>query len=326
MKTSSRREFLSLSGKYTLMGLGILQALPSLAYGLDFGKQMKKLKKSVGGLKDDAKVQKKKIKRDLKEVKRVGNDGVKAVKKTFADITPEQEYYIGRAVGATILDKYDPYNNKKANSYINLLGQTLAQASDMPETFGGYHFMILDSDEINAFAAPGGLIFVTRGMLRCCRHEDAAAAVLAHEIGHIQHKHGLQAIKKSRITSALTLVAVVGASMAAGQQMKGLTSSFSGSISDITTTINKGYSRSFERQADKAAVTIMKRVGYDPNGMADMLNVMKKNLKPGGLDFFKTHPSPASRISDLKNIIGPYSEVKTHSARQPRFTKALGKV
>ncbi|HDL65299.1 MAG TPA: peptidase M48, partial [Proteobacteria bacterium] len=106
----------------------------------------------------------------------------KAVAKTFADITPEQEYYIGRAVAATVLKTYKPYQNKKATRYLNLVGQTLAAASDKPETYGGYHFMIMDSDEINAFSAPGGLIFVSRGMLRLCENEDDLAAVLAHEI------------------------------------------------------------------------------------------------------------------------------------------------
>ncbi len=172
----------------------------------------------------------------------------KAVAKTFEDITPEQEYYIGRAVGATILTRYKPCNNTRAIRYMNILGQTLAQASDKPETFGGYHFLIMDTDEINAFAAPGGLIFVSRGMLRCCESEDAVAAVLAHEIGHIQQQHGLSAIKKSRLTTALTILATESAKRFGGRQLAQLTEAFEGSISDITSTmINRGYSRAFER-------------------------------------------------------------------------------
>ncbi len=76
-----------------------------------------------------------------------------------------------------------------------MLGQSLVIFSDRPETFGGYHFLLLDSNEINAFAAPGGLILVTRGMLQCCANEDELAAVLAHEIAHVEKKHGLTAIK-----------------------------------------------------------------------------------------------------------------------------------
>jgi predicted Zn-dependent protease len=249
-----------------------------------------------------------------------------AMARSFEDFTPEQEYYIGRTVGAIILEKYKPYADTKANAYINLLGQILARASDMPETFGGYHFLIQDSDEINAFAAPGGLIFITRGMLRCCRHEDAVAAVLAHEIGHVQHKHGLQAIKASRITSALTTIGIEGAKTFGGDKLAHLTETFEGSISDITNTlVNNGYSRDFERQADKSAVTILKRVGYDPGGLVDMLSVMNTTLKPGGLDFAKTHPSPSSRIADIKNNIG-YTKAGSPQVRQARFLAALGSI
>jgi len=249
----------------------------------------------------------------------------KAVAKTFEDFTPEQEYYIGRTVGAVILDKYKPYRNQKANAYINLIGQTLAKASDMPETFGGYHFLIQDSDEINALAAPGGLIFVTRGMLRCCRNEDAVAAVLAHEISHIQAKHGLQAIKKSRVTSAITTLGVEGVKTFGGEELAQLTDTFEDSISDITATlVNKGYSRSFEHAADKGAVTLLSRMGYDPYALIDMLKVMNTQLKPGGLDFAKTHPSPKSRIADIQTLWEKPADGTKSKARQDRFMVALG--
>ncbi|MEW6670803.1 MAG: M48 family metalloprotease [Thermodesulfobacteriota bacterium] len=251
----------------------------------------------------------------------------KAVSRSFQDFTPEQEYYIGRTVGAIIVNKYKPYQNTAANRYINLLGQALARASDLPETFGGYHFLILDSDEINAFAASGGFIFITRGLLRCCRNEDAAAAVLAHEIGHVQSKHGLQAIKKSRITTALTTLAVEGTKTFSGQELAELVNTFEGSITDITATlINNGYSREFEQQADLAAVTILQRTDYDPNGLVEMLKIMQDRLRPGGLDFARTHPSPVSRMVDIQKLIGPYRTVSKPDTRQQRFSHYLGDI
>lgn len=246
--------------------------------------------------------------------------------KSFQDFTPEQEYYIGRTVGAMVVNKYPPYDNKVANKYLNVLGQTLAQFSDRPETFAGYSFLILDSDEINAFAAPGGLIFISRGLIRCCKNEDAMAAVLAHEIGHVQFKHGLQAIKKSRITAALTSAAIEGVKASGGDLAK-LTQTFGDSIFDITTTlINNGYSQDLEKEADLAAVTTMQRAGYNPNGIVDMLKVMKTKLHPGGLDFAKTHPSPDARIAYIQEKIGAYSEVKIFEVRQKRFIAVLGNV
>lgn len=251
----------------------------------------------------------------------------KAVAKTFADITPEQEYYIGRAVAATVLKTYKPYQNKKATRYLNLVGQTLAAASDKPETYGGYHFMIMDSDEINAFSAPGGLVFVSRGMLRLCENEDDLAAVLAHEIGHVQHQDGLKAIKSSRLTSALTILAAEGAKSFGGEELAELTDAFEGSIGDITSTMmNSGYARSAERAADESAIVIVKRVGYDPNGLVEMLKEMKKQLKPGGADFAKTHPDPDDRIKDIENIMGRYSAVSVPPVRQKRFERNLKEI
>ncbi len=316
MKNLDRRCFLVLAGRIGIVG-GVAPAVSLVLSGCTtmekFAVKAAETSHKAGFLSEAGVAA---VKRDAR-----------AVSRTFEDITPEQEYYIGRAVSANILTRFKPWNNKQATRYVNVLGQTLAQASDMPETYGGYHFLILDSETINAFAAPGGFVFVTRGMLQCCTHEDAAAAVLAHEIGHVQHKHGLQSIKKSRITSALTLVALVGASAVAGEQMGQLSSAFEGSIFDTTTAlINKGYSRSFEREADQSAVTILRRVGYSTGGLMDMLAVMQERLKPGGPDFAKTHPSPASRMSDLKKSGVGAGSVQAPKKRQARFVRALGKV
>jgi len=251
---------------------------------------------------------------------KVGKAGVQAAKK----ITPEQEYYIGRSVGATILSNNKPFDREAATRYMNVLGQTLAKASDKPETFGGYHFLILDSVDINAFAAPGGLIFITRGMLRCCKSESAVAAVLAHEIGHVQHAHGLGSIKKGRITQAVMTLAAETAKNYGSEELAQLTEAFEGSINDIiNTVVSSGYARKFETQADQAAVTIMKRVGYDPHGLIDMLGQMKQQLKPGGHDFAKTHPDPLDRIKDVKKMIGDTPRAPEPGPRQKRFSRAL---
>jgi predicted Zn-dependent protease len=248
----------------------------------------------------------------------------KAVGKTFEDITPEQEYYIGRAVAATVLNRYRPYNQEALNLYLNDVGQSLAEASDRPETFGGYHFLVVDSLEVNAFAAPGGLILVTRGMLRCCKSEDALAAVLAHEIGHVQDRDGLRAIQTGRITTAFTVLAAEGAKNLAGPQVAQLTEAFEGSVTDVATTLmNSGYSRQLERQADEVAIVILKRVGYNPSALVDMLKTMKTQLKPGGMDFAKTHPDPEDRIREIQSLASSSTKIPPPAARQARFERAM---
>jgi predicted Zn-dependent protease len=250
-----------------------------------------------------------------------------AVSRSLEDFTPEQEYYIGRAVGAVVLSKYPAYANTQVNQYINTLGQTLAAASNKPEIFGGYHFVVLDSDDINAFATPSGLIFVTRGLIRCCPTEDALAAILVHEIGHVQLRHGMQSIEKARVTEALTVLAQEGAKTLGSREVAQLAETFSGAISDIANSmINNGYSRTFEYQADQASVVLVQRVGYNPEGLVDMLTVMETKLKPGGLDFAKTHPAPRDRITEIQSHNQTFTPVATPNIRQERFLKAIGPI
>lgn len=306
----SRRDFIHRAGKFGLAGTGAY-ALASIVQGCV----------SVGGsgvsstISDLAKYSDSAIK--------VGKAAIKA----FDDFTPEQEYYIGRTVGAVVLETYKPYDNKKVNHYVNVLGQTLSQASDLPITFNGYHLLVLDSDDINAFATPSGLIFVSRGMLRCCNNEGELAAILAHEVGHVQLKHGLQSIKKGRYSEFGTILAMETTKALTDSEMAQLVDSFEGTISDITKTmITNGYSRAYEEDADESAVTIMKRVGYDPISLVDMLKTMDQKLKPEGLDFAKTHPSPKSRIEFVEGIVTT-SDTPTFTAKQEqRFQAAMKSV
>jgi len=248
-----------------------------------------------------------------------------AVEKTFQDITPEQEYYIGRSVGATIISTYKVYDNQEATDYLNLIGQSAARFSDMPSTFKGYHFLILDTDEVNAFAAPGGFIFISRGMIRLCKSEDDLAAISAHEIGHIQLKHAIGAIKSSRLTSALTTLAVEGSKTLAGDSLSQLTQAFEGSITDITKTMmNSGYARGQEREADKAAIAILKNMGYRQESLPNVLERMARvTAESDASGFGATHPPPGERVKDLQKMIDDSSTPLPTSARQKRFDKAI---
>jgi predicted Zn-dependent protease len=225
-------------------------------------------------------------------------------------------------VAATVLAQYKAYPADDLNGYLNRLGQALAQFSTKPETFGGYHFLALDSNDINAFAAPGGLILVTRGLLKCCQNEDELAAVLAHEIGHVEKVHGLRAIKTGRLNSALTILAVEAGKNLAGEQLAEVTKAFDESINDISGTLmNSGYSRKLEYEADAAAVAILKQAGYNSGALVAMLENMAKNWDASRKDFAATHPEPADRIKELQKS-GVASSKTSAAARQTRFLAA----
>ncbi len=239
--------------------------------------------------------------------------------------TPEQEHYLGRAVAAQILTKYPALNDSAANDYINKLGQSIAQSSSQPYTYGGYHFMLLDSDEVNAFAAPDGLIFVTKGMVALTSDEGELAAVLAHEIAHVQNKDAIKAIKSARMNAAL---AALGGD-AAGQAVSGipgteLLSLFSDSVNDIVVTLmNDGYSRGQEYSADAGAKSILSMAGYDPKNLEAVLRSMEKRVGEGSAGFGSTHPSAAKRLESLQaSGAAPEGDTTTQAAR---FKAALGK-
>ncbi|MDD5170239.1 MAG: M48 family metalloprotease, partial [Syntrophales bacterium] len=161
----------------------------------------------------------------------------------------------------------------------------------------------------------------------CCRTEDALAAVLAHEIGHIQLRHGMRSIEKARVTEALMVIAQEGAKTLGSREVAQLTQTFSGAISDIANSmINNGYSRAFEYQADQASVALVRRVGYNPAGLIDMLTTMESHLKQGGNDFAKTHPAPQDRIAEIRKRDGTFTDVVSPKDRQERFLKSVSHV
>ncbi|MFO8064914.1 MAG: M48 family metalloprotease [Spirochaetia bacterium] len=247
------------------------------------------------------------------------------IERSYEDITPEQEYYIGRSVAAVILEDYDTYDDPEANAYLNRMGQALALTSDRPELFGDYRFQILDSDEINGFATPSGLVFVTRGLLRLAESEDGVASILAHEIQHIVHQHGLQSIRTSRITTALTSTAIAGAQFASQDELRKLTNVFDDTIDDVAQTLTtSGYSRSSEDEADRGAVQLMRRVGYDPQALVGVLEQMDAQWEEGGPGFLQTHPSPQSRIEVIQEETDPDYEPTPPDARDERYARYLG--
>ena len=250
--------------------------------------------------------------------------GAGAVSRAFEQLTPEQEYYIGRSVTASILATYPPLEQEQATDYITTMGRALALFSNRPETFGGWHFLIMDTDEVNAFAAPGGFILLSRGMLKCATNEDELAAVIAHEIAHVEKEHGLRAIRQSRWTTAFTILGTESATQLGGRELAQLTTAFEGAISDVTATLmTSGYSRSLEREADDAAIAILQRAGYNPAALISMLQNMETQLGNDQRGFASTHPSPRDRIRDIEKRLPTRQPVIAHPAREARFQNAL---
>jgi len=256
-----------------------------------------------------------------------GSRPLNAYGKVFEQITPEQEYYIGRAVAANVLAVYKLQTNTPAmTAYMNKICNALVINSERPEIYNGYHVGILDSDEINAFATPGGHIFITRGLINCATSEDTLASVIAHEVAHIQLQHGLKAIKSSRraevFSTTLSYAAKIGPEDSRFSEVVG---SFTDGVNEIVTDMmTKGYSRSQEFDADIEAMHLLSLAGYEPSSIIDMLKVLDKEQPdhPGG--FNSTHPAPKLRIENAQRYVNWYkTPPDTRSYREARYREVM---
>ena len=247
---------------------------------------------------------------------------------TFSAAKPlsdEEEYYVGRAVAARILSTYLLLENRKVTEYVNSVGKTVALHSDRPVTYGGYHFAILNSGEINAFSCPGGIIFITKGMINAVQNEDELAAVLAHEVAHVNHRDGVSAIQKARLTQVATLIGAQVAQSYTPAQLSQLVGAFEGSIDDVfKTLVVNGYSRSQEYNADESALSYLSRTGYNPSALEDFLERLVSRGESSGGGIMKTHPATADRIERLKHETPSENvDVSGFKLRTRRFQEAL---
>jgi len=240
------------------------------------------------------------------------------------DITPEQEYYIGRAVAANILSAYKIWDeDPELTDYLNLICASIVLNSPRPTSYNGYHVAILDTNEINAFATSGGHIFVTRGLINIAKTEDALAAVIAHEIAHYQLQHSIKSIKTSRMTQAILLTATAGVGVIAGMDVEELVDIFNESVGEILQTmVNSGYSREQEYEADMAAMYLMSYAGYQPSSLIDMLAELNAVQRVSS-GFNKTHPAPVQRIYFAEKALGRFDIADNRMYRQDRFNDAL---
>ncbi len=234
-------------------------------------------------------------------------------------ISDSEEYYVGRAVAARILAKYPFYQDQEVTRYVNKVGLTVARKSPRPSPYRGYHFAVLDTQEPNAFACPGGTILITRGLLKNCATEDELAAVLAHEVAHIAHQDGIKSISQARWTEVLTTLGTETARQYGGSAGQMVTL-FEGSIDDVFKTIVvNGYSRTAEENADREAVSILRKAGYNPGALAAVLTKMSGKEGAGGI--YRTHPPTSERLAKVQPLAPASASSEKEAVRTARFQK-----
>ncbi len=212
------------------------------------------------------------------------------VVRALVPITDEQERKLGRDVAARVIGRFGLVRDARRTYYLNLVGQTIARRSDRPGI--PYRFAILDTDDVNAYACPGGYIFVTRGALDMVRDEAELAAVLAHEIAHVTERHIIKALQKSKILAVGT--DLVAEAFDQGGELFRQMSDFA------TDALFKGLKKTDEYDADAKAVVYLDRLGYDWPAMHDVLKLLEARRRAGQARVLaRTHPRPTERLRHL---------------------------
>lgn len=244
--------------------------------------------------------------------------------KSTKDLKPvdeKGEAEIGSTAAASILGAAPLVKDEKLQDYVNQVGLWLALQTERPDL--PWRFGVMDTDSVNAFAAPGGYVFITRGLLLHMRNEAELAGVLAHEISHVLKRHHLNAIQKNAQVGLVTNL------MSAFSNDNGtLSSDVKKKLISVSNELYaRGLDQSDEFEADRMGVVIAARAGYDPYGLLATLQTLDSmNAQDSSLALmFKTHPSPEKRLQLLDGLMtGQMDSYATQPIVADRFLKVVG--
>jgi len=235
-------------------------------------------------------------------------DGVKDISRTVTGIDEDDEIEIGRDAAAVLLGASKPVNDPALQRYVNRVGRWVANQTSRAHL--PWRFAVLNSPQVNAFATPGGNIFITDGLLRTLNGEAELAAVLAHEIAHVIQKHHIQAMS-SLNTSGLSGVLKLAGQTSAGKNNQ-LTTAMVGQVKDVYL---RGLDKDDEFEADRMGVVIASRAGYDPFALVSVLQTLDSiNPEHSSLALlYKTHPPASDRLDRLEPALEQFEDSSEES-------------
>ncbi len=238
---------------------------------------------------------------------------IKAVK----PVSKKNEIKIGRGIAAKLMGAAPPVNDPQLQSYVNKIGKWLALQTKKPKL--PWRFAVLDIDDVNAFAVPGGYVLLTRGLLLIMRDESELAGVLAHEIIHVVERHALKTMRKGEFVN------LGGVALSAIAENKGQSEDFNKIVNVGTEVFNRGLDKKDEFAADYQGVVVAARGGYDPYGLVAILQTLASiNPEDGAVArMFKTHPDPEVRMERLMEFLDDKLE---KYANQPNNAERFAQV
>jgi predicted Zn-dependent protease len=235
--------------------------------------------------------------------------------KALQPIAYEEEKALGGRLAVEVFNRYGgAYDDPELLRYINLVGQTVADVSSRSDI--DYHFAIVNTEFPNAFATPGGYVFVSIGLLRMVESEAELAGVLAHEVAHIARKHALQTLERSRSLQGLGSL-----TLAVMNKDPGLLDKLIDEVSNVLFT--KGLDKNLEFEADKYGREFAYRTGYYPGALKRFIRKLGASKKNQGSIFSSTHPTSKARYSLLQKSASRYKKASLYPTLSKRFKVAI---
>ena len=227
-------------------------------------------------------------------------------------VTDAEEQALGQQVSERIRTRYGVVQDAEVHRYVSLVGTVLAQASTRPGL--PWTFIVLDTDGVNAFAAPGGYVHITRGALALIKTEAELAGALGHEIVHVTERHTVNAITKSKAVQ-------MGASETLSSSSALMERAVAATYDNI---VEKGFGRAEENESDEEGIVLANKVGYAPNGLSGFLTTLKERNKDSkekrGL--FASHPEMNDRLNRIEKQIAA-QKLSAVATLQPRYAKHI---
>ncbi|MEP7118087.1 MAG: M48 family metalloprotease [Acidobacteriota bacterium] len=244
---------------------------------------------------------------------RLGGVVKKAQQFKDVEMTDAEEAQLGAEVSTRIRARYGVVQNAAAHKYVALVGMTLASASTKPGL--AWKFIILDTDAVNAFAAPGGFIHITKGALANLKNESELAGVLAHEIIHVTEKHTIRAIQKGKLVQ-----------MGADETLAG-NNALMGKLADKAySVVEQGFGRGEELESDEKGIVLANTVGYAPQGMNGFLTMLMERNKANSTTekngLFASHPETKERVDKMTKEIASAKLTSTATV-EARYTATI---
>lgn len=268
------------------------------------------------------------------DINKVLDTTKKAVEAT-KDITEPEEIQMGDGISAMILGASPLYPDQNLQRYVNKVGRWVASQSSRPDL--PWAFAVIDTPTINAFALPGGKVFISAGLVAKLASESELAGVLAHEIAHVMQKHQITAIQSTRRTGLAQEGLQSYASDRLGKTSVG-SNAFTGAIANAAASeaidlvknglLLRPLDRSLEYDADRLGALLLAKAGYDPYGLIVVLQKLAA-LKPedsSGSISMSTHPTATDRLSELEKSTKVLDRFSTQPQVEDRFLKVMATV